>query len=36
LLESPQRPRSGYFHPDIATKLPEQTLLIEKVVEKRQ
>jgi formate hydrogenlyase subunit 6/NADH:ubiquinone oxidoreductase subunit I len=36
LLESPQRPRSGYFNPDIATKLPEQTLLIEKVVEKRQ
>jgi NADH-quinone oxidoreductase chain I len=36
LLESPQRPRSGYFHPDIAAKLPEQTLLIEKVVEKRQ
>jgi NADH-quinone oxidoreductase chain I len=36
LLESPERPRSGYFHPDIAAKLPEQTLLIEKVVEKRQ
>lgn len=36
LLESSDRPRSGYFHPDIAAKLPEQTLLIDKVVEKRQ
>ncbi len=35
LLESPQRPASGYFHPEIAEKLPEQTLLIEKIVEKR-
>ena len=35
LLESPDRPASGYFHPDIAEKLPQQTLLIDKVVEKR-
>jgi formate hydrogenlyase subunit 6/NADH:ubiquinone oxidoreductase subunit I len=35
LLESPQRPASGYFHPEIAEKLPVQTLLIEKIVEKR-
>ena len=35
LLESPERPASGYYHPDIAEKLPEQTLLIEKIVEKR-
>ena len=36
LLESPQRPASGYFHPDIAKKLPQQTLLIEKITEKRK
>jgi NADH-quinone oxidoreductase subunit I len=36
LLESPSRPVSGYFHPDIAAKLPKQTLLIEKIVEKRK
>jgi formate hydrogenlyase subunit 6/NADH:ubiquinone oxidoreductase subunit I len=36
LLESPARPVSGYFHPDIAEKLPKQTLLIEKIVEKRK
>ena len=36
LLESPERPASGYFHPDIAEKLPQQTLLIEKIVEKRK
>jgi formate hydrogenlyase subunit 6/NADH:ubiquinone oxidoreductase subunit I len=36
LLESPDRPVSGYFHPDIAKKLPKQTLLIEKTVEKRK
>jgi len=35
LLESPERPASGYFHPDIARKLPRQTLLVEKIVEKR-
>ena len=36
LLESPERPVSGYFHPDIAEKLPEQTLLVEKITEKRE
>jgi formate hydrogenlyase subunit 6/NADH:ubiquinone oxidoreductase subunit I len=35
LLESPERPASGYFHPDIAEKLPEQTLLVDKITEKR-
>jgi formate hydrogenlyase subunit 6/NADH:ubiquinone oxidoreductase subunit I len=35
LLESPARPASGYYHPDIAAKLPEQTLLIDKITEKR-
>jgi hypothetical protein len=34
-MESPERPASGYFHPDIAEKLPRQTLLVEKIVEKR-
>jgi len=34
LLESLDRPASGYFHPEIAEKLPEQTLLIDKIVEK--
>jgi NAD(P)H-quinone oxidoreductase subunit I len=34
LLESAERPASGYYHPEIAEKLPEQTLLIEKIVEK--
>jgi formate hydrogenlyase subunit 6/NADH:ubiquinone oxidoreductase subunit I len=36
MLESPARPASGYYHPDIATKLPRQTLLIDKIVEKRK
>ncbi len=36
LLESPERPASGYFHPEIAEKLPEQTLLIDKITEKRK
>jgi len=36
LAESPARPASGYFHPDIAEKLPEQTLLVEKITEKRK
>jgi len=34
LLESPERPASGYFHPEIAENLPEQTLLVDKIVEK--
>jgi formate hydrogenlyase subunit 6/NADH:ubiquinone oxidoreductase subunit I len=36
LLESKERPMSGYFHPEIAQNLPEQTLLIDKIVEKRK
>ncbi|OGO00641.1 MAG: hypothetical protein A2Y58_00530 [Chloroflexi bacterium RBG_13_51_52] len=36
LLESPSRPASGYFHPEIAETLPKQTLLVEKIVEKRK
>jgi len=36
LLETPERPRSGYFHPDIAEKLPRQTLLLEKITEKKR
>ena len=35
LLESSMRPASGYFHPEIAAKLPRQTLLIERIVEKK-
>ena len=33
MLESPQRPASGYYHPKIAEKLPRQTLLIERITE---
>ena len=33
LLESPERMPSGYFHPEIAAKLPKQTLLVEKITE---
>jgi NADH-quinone oxidoreductase chain I len=36
LAESPERPVSGYFHPEIAEDLPVQTLLIDKIVEKRK
>jgi NADH-quinone oxidoreductase chain I len=36
LLESPQRPASGYFHPEIAEKLPRQTLLVDKIVEEQE
>ncbi|MFC2034922.1 NuoI/complex I 23 kDa subunit family protein, partial [Chloroflexota bacterium] len=28
MLESPDRPVSGYFYPEFAAKLPEQTLLL--------
>ncbi len=35
MLESAKRPASGYFHPEVAEELPVQTLLIEKVVEKK-
>jgi len=30
MLESPDRPASGYFYPDLAVKLPRQTLLVER------
>jgi formate hydrogenlyase subunit 6/NADH:ubiquinone oxidoreductase subunit I len=36
LLESAERPASGYFHPEIAAKLPKQTLLVEMITEKRK
>ena len=36
LLESPERPASGYYHPEIAEKLPRQTLLVEKITEKKR
>lgn len=35
MLESPKRKISGYFHPEIAKKLPRQTLLIERITEER-
>ena len=33
LLASAERRPSGYMHPEIAAELPEQTLLLEKIVE---
>lgn len=35
LLSSAERRRSGYMHPEIASELPEQTLLLERGTEKR-
>ena len=35
LLESDERQRSGYMHPEIAAKLPRQTLLVERIIEKK-
>ncbi len=35
MLEKTGRKASGYFHPEVASKLPRQTLLIEKIVEKK-
>ena len=35
MLETPDRKVSGYFHPDRAAKLPRQTLLIERITEKK-
>jgi NAD(P)H-quinone oxidoreductase subunit I len=35
LLESPERRRSGYFHPEIASELPRQTLLLERITEEK-
>ncbi len=34
MLVSPDRPVSGYFYPDIAAKLPRQTLLVERITRK--
>ena len=34
MLESPDRPASGYFYPEIAEELPRQTLLLERITEK--
>ncbi len=34
MLESPDRQVSGYFYPEIAEKLPRQTLLLERITEK--
>jgi formate hydrogenlyase subunit 6/NADH:ubiquinone oxidoreductase subunit I len=36
LLETPERPMSGYFHPEVAEKRPKQTLLVDKVSVKRK
>ena len=35
MLEKPGRQASGYFYPERAAKLPRQTLLIDRIVEKR-
>lgn len=35
MLETPERQVSGYFHPSRAAKLPRQTLLLEKITEKK-
>jgi len=35
MLESPDRKVSGYFYPERATKLPRQTLLLERITEKK-
>ncbi|HEY82728.1 MAG TPA: NADH-quinone oxidoreductase subunit I [Dehalococcoidia bacterium] len=34
MRETPERKVSGYFYPERATKLPRQTLLIERITEK--
>ena len=36
MLEAPERKVSGYFFPDKAKELPKQTLLVEKITEKKQ
>ena len=35
MLEAGEKQPSGYFYSEIAEELPEQTLLVEKIVEKR-
>ena len=34
MLERGEKQPSGYYYPEVAAKLPEQTLLIDKIVEK--
>ncbi len=34
MLESEERQASGYMYPEIAAKLPRQTLLVERIIEK--
>ncbi|MFC1949840.1 4Fe-4S binding protein [Chloroflexota bacterium] len=36
MLQSGEKQPSGYFYPEIAEQLPEQTLLLEKIVEDEQ
>ncbi|MFH0914108.1 MAG: NADH-quinone oxidoreductase subunit I [Chloroflexota bacterium] len=36
LLPTPERQPSAYMHPEIAENLPRQTLLLEKITEKKQ
>ena len=35
MMETPDRQVSGYFYPERAAKLPKQTLLLEKITEKK-
>ncbi len=35
MMETPEREVSGYFHPERAAKLPRQTLLVERITEKK-
>ncbi len=35
LLESAERPSSGFMNPEVEKKLPRQTLLVDKIVERR-
>jgi len=35
MMETPDRKVSGYFYPERAAKLPKQTLLLEKITEKK-
>ncbi len=35
LLASEERQRSGYMHPEIASELPRQTILLEKITEEK-
>ncbi len=35
MLEAGEKQPSGYFHPEIAAKLPRQTLLVERITEEK-